>query len=332
MYLMVGPSAFMLHIFNALFCCLAALLIYLLTMRICSHHPSALMAMSLTLFFPSQIMWSVEMLKEPLIQCCVASILYLFVDMITGRKWVYLLPLAVLWYPLGHLRRFSHFVMLSTLVLSGILAIPRKLRVSLAIILVLGVAFTIRLGPAEIHHYWELGKDRVVGTQIGFITTGGSWYRFIPERFNPGMTTPQMTIVEFGLSYLKAVGYYLLVPFPSLNISFNKVWALPQIFIWYILLFGCLIPGVLYLVRYHFRVTAVVIVYLFFFTSVQALFTGNEGTAFRQRDTLTIFYFIPMALGFFNLKGWLTEFTSKLHSPMKYFQAPSPHDNQPNSA
>lgn len=310
-HLLVGRSYFLLHILNTLFACLATLLVYLIAVRITSHVRIGLTAMALTLFCPSQIMWSIELLKEPFIQFYIALVLYIFVEMVAERKWIYLLPLAVMWYPLGHLRNHMHALMLLTLSAAAVLSIPRNRKIWLTAILVAGMAFALKLGPSGIDRYWQAAQTEVIGSQIGFITTGGAWYKFIPDRLTPQKRTPGMTPAEFGLSYFKAVGYYLLVPFPFTKITFNKLPAIPQIIIWYVLLFVCLIPGVLYLLRYHDRGAAVVLVYLFVFTSAQALVTGNEGTAFRQRDTLTLIYFIPMSVGFFNLQGWLGRHTKK---------------------
>jgi hypothetical protein len=163
----------------------------------------------------------------------------------------------------------------------------------------------IKLGPSGISSKWVELQRRVVVSQMGFVTTGGSWYKFLPGRITPRNRATDMSPVEFSISFVRAVGYYLLVPVPFKEISFNKLPALPQMVVWYFLLLICFIPGCLYLLRFHFRSTAILFSYILIFTAAQALFTGNEGTAFRQRDTVIIFYFIPIAIGFYNLKGWL---------------------------
>ena len=96
-----------------------------------------------------------------------------------------------------------------------------------------------------------------------------------------------------------------MLPYPFKMVSFNKLPALPQMVVWYFLMLVCFLPGSLYLLRYHFRSSVILFVYILVFTPVMALFTGNEGTAFRQRDILTMIYFIPISVGFYNIKGWL---------------------------
>ena len=72
--------------------------------------------------------------------------------------------------------------------------------------------------------------------------------------------------------------------------------------------------GVLYLLRYRWREAGVVLVFLVVATSAVALFTANEGTAFRHRDILTPFYFIPITVGMLNIRGWLAEKYRRLRS------------------
>ena len=307
-YQLFGWSQFLLLIINVLAACLAALLIYHITMLICFHKPSAALAMGLCLFFPSQIMWSVELLKEPVIQLYTALFIYIFIIAVQKKRWWLLLPLAAMCYPFGHLRKMTHYIMFATFALGCVFVIPKRVKTSIVILILLAVAGTAMLRPSGIFRLWEAAQGRIIISQVGFITTGGSWYKFLPDRITPKKRGPIMTMREFPVAYVKAVGYLLMTPFPFKKVTFNKLPALPQMLVWYFLLIICFVPGVLYLLRYHFRNSAMVIIYLVVFTSAQALLTGNEGTAFRQRDVLTIFYFIPMAVGFNNIRGWLSQF------------------------
>ena len=108
-------------------------------------------------------------------------------------------------------------------------------------------------------------------------------------------------------SYLKSIYFYLGTPRPYARLSLSKLPALPQMIIWYLMLVLFLPAGVLYLLQYRWREAGVVLVFLALATSAVALFTANEGTAFRHRDVLTPFYFIPITIGMFNIRGWLAE-------------------------
>ena len=115
-----------------------------------------------------------------------------------------------------------------------------------------------------------------------------------------------MTAGETVTTVLKALYYYLTSPSLLGGLNPLKVAVAPQVVLWMILLAFFFIPGVLHLWQYHRRSSGIVLVYLLIFTTALALFTGNEGAAFRQRDTLTPFFFIPISVGFFNVTGWLS--------------------------
>ena len=140
-----------------------------------------------------------------------------------------------------------------------------------------------------------------------FISTGGAIYVVIPHRLTyAGSGGGPMTLPETLETYLKSLFYYLTSPNLLSNLSLTKIAAAPQMIVWLGLLVFCFLPGVMYLLRFRLRLSGILIIYLFIFTSAMALYTGNEGAAFRQRDALTPIFFIPMSIGFFNFTGWLS--------------------------
>jgi len=307
-YHLCGYSPFLILLFNATAGCLAAWMVYLITCRITKNRTTAAWAMGFTIFWPSQILWSVELLKEPMLILLISVIIYLFVEMIERKKWYNIFFLGLLWYPLGHIRMNMHLLVLVTLVLSSVLCLPRKVWTRLLLLVVLAGGITAAAGPSRLKNMYNEYQSLMITMQIGFVSTGGSYYRFIPERYiqDEEQRTP-MTFREIVGSYLKALYFYLGVPNPFARLGMNKLPVLPQMLGWYIMLILFFPVGLLYLLRYHFRSAGIIFVYLFVVTSAAALFTGNEGTAFRHRDILTPFYFIPIAVGMVNLLGWLAK-------------------------
>ncbi len=315
LYLIAGYSPFLLKLVNVVASCLAAWIVYLISFRVTAHRTVSAWVMGLCTFWPSNMLWSIDFLKEPMIQFYVTVIIYLFVDMIVRRKWINLLLLGLIWYPIGHFRDGFQWVILATLLISSLLFIPRRLAVGIFIIFTLAIAGFIKMGPTNIKNRFDNFQERVIGAQIGFITTGGSYYVFLPGRFrNPVGKKAPLTVKEMLTSYLKAIYYYLGTPRPYARLSLNKLPALPQMIIWYLMLILFLPAGVLYLLQYRWREAGVVLVFLAVATSAVALFTANEGTAFRHRDVLTPFYFIPITIGMFNIRGWLAEKYRRLMS------------------
>lgn len=315
LYLIAGYSPFLIKLLSVVASCLAIWIVYLISFRITANRTLSAWVMGLGMFWPSNILWSIDLLKEPAIQLYTTAIIYLFVDMIVRKKWLNLVILVLIWYPIGHFRDGFQWVILATLLISSLLFIPRRLAVGIFIIFTLAIAGFIKMGPTDIKNRFENFQNRVIGAQQGFITTGGSYYVFLPDRFKSsgGERTP-MTVKEMLTSYLKAIYYYLGTPRPYARLSLSKLPALPQMIIWYLMLVLFLPAGVLYLLQYRWREAGVVLVFLAVATSAVALFTANEGTAFRHRDVLTPFYFIPITIGMFNIRGWLAEKYRRLMS------------------
>lgn len=305
LYLLLGYSPFLIMIINTTMSCLTAWVVFLITYKITQHRTAAAWAMGFTILSPSQILWSVNLLKEPVIELILAVIVYLFVVMIQQRKWHYLIIITILTYMLGQLRMNLHYLVLAALGLSIFLFIPRRLITgTLLIIFVLGT-FIFYRKPSRMKEDYLSFQANIINTQIGNITTGGAYYKFIPDRYQPGANNSTlMDFREITFSYLKALYYYLCTPNPFKRLSLNKTPALPQMFLWYFSMIFFFFPGTLYLLRYHFRSSGVIFIFLLVFTSGLALFTGNEGTAFRQRDIVTPFFFIPIAVSLINTLGW----------------------------
>jgi len=327
LYLIAGYSPFLIKLISVVASCLALWIVYLISFRVTANRTLSAWVMGLGMFWPSNILWSIDLLKEPAIQLYTAVIIYLFVDMIIRKKWLDLVILGLIWYPIGHFRDNFQWVILATLLISSALFIPRRLAVGIFIIFTMAIAGFIKMGPTDIKNRFENFQNRVIGAQQGFITTGGSYYVFLPDRFKPsgGERTP-MTVKEMLTSYLKAIYYYLGTPRPYARLSLSKLPALPQMIIWYLMLILFLPAGVLYLLQYRWREAGVVLVFLVVATSAVALFTANEGTAFRHRDVLTPFYFIPITIGMLNIRGWLAEKYRRLLSvSARVAGAPEPH-------
>ena len=93
----------------------------------------------------------------------------------------------------------------------------------LVVLSILGIGV---IGPSSIRFRLEQAKSSIIGSQTGFETTGGAWYRFIPDRYAyvPGQeNNSPLSDKELAVSFSKAVCYYLLVPFPKDLASPNKM-------------------------------------------------------------------------------------------------------------
>ncbi|MFH1068120.1 MAG: glycosyltransferase family 39 protein [Candidatus Glassbacteria bacterium] len=306
-YYIAGYSPFILWAINAVVGCLSAWLVYLITRKITGKSSLASVAMALTAFWPSNILWSVELLKEPILQLGLVATVYLFVDLITEKRWRDIVYLALLWYPLGHLRDYHDYLVLFSLLISAVLFFPKDKKTGYRILAGVALAGIVLLGPGRIKTAYLKANELIYIKQIGNITTPGSSYQFLPERFKPmgfdGDNSP-MNLREMSIAYVRALYYYLGSPNPITGVTRSNLYAFPQMLLWYPLLLIFLPAGTLYLLRYKYRESGALIVFLLVLTSANALASGNVGTVFRQRDVLTPLYFVISSVGLFNLCGW----------------------------
>ncbi len=304
-YYLFGYSPFLVMLANVLMSVLSGWLVFLITRRLTGRTEIASLALGLTILMPSQIIWSINLLKEPTITLTLVFILYLFVEMIARRRWWYLLPIVALCLPLGQMRTQTHYLALLTVGLGCLLFIPQRVWPGLFVLAAGGLAVALKLGPARIEQLIRQAQASIVGYQNGFISTGGSIYIAIPRRLAyGGAGGGPMTAFETVETYVKSIYYYLASPILTHNLTLSKIAIAPQIILWLALLVFCFVPGLLWLLRYRKRSSGILMLFLVIFTSAMALYTGNEGAALRQRDVLTPVFFIPMAVGFFNLAGW----------------------------
>ncbi|MEA1996848.1 MAG: phospholipid carrier-dependent glycosyltransferase, partial [Gemmatimonadota bacterium] len=251
-HLVAGYSPFLILLINITAGCLAAWMIYVITFRITDSRRVAAWAMGFTIFWPSQILWSVHFLKEAVLTFLMTVIIYLFVDMIQRKRWYNLLIILLICLPLGQMRKQMHLLALATVMLSLVLCIPRRLWIRVALLVIPVAAAMMIAGPSRVQNLYSGFQGKVITTQLGYISTGGAWYRFIPDRYKPkGGLGSLMTPREMAACYLKAVYYYMGAPNPFRVLGLNKLPALPQMVLWYPMIILFLPLGVLYLLKYR---------------------------------------------------------------------------------
>ncbi|HUU29517.1 MAG TPA: glycosyltransferase family 39 protein, partial [archaeon] len=177
-YFLAGYSPFLIILLNSTATCLSAWMVYLIVFRITNHRTAASLAMGLNIFWPSQILWSVNLLKEPILTFLLTVIIYFFVDAVVRKRWHNFLFIGLLWYPMGQIRVYTHWLILSTLALSLLLCIPRRATIRIVLLGFVLLAFLFKAGPSRIQNMYANFQEKIISTQIGFFTTGGSFYRF----------------------------------------------------------------------------------------------------------------------------------------------------------
>lgn len=255
-------------------------------------------------FYPSLIFWSMTNTREPINLLLVCLIIFAMVRLQKEKKITYL---AILFISLLLLRtiRLYLFYPIFTLVIIFLLVIFRRIFKGavpkLAILLILLLFILTTRG----HIITILGKKidatlmYLYNSNDSVVLQGGSVYKIYDEDI---AANGRINKFKFFKGFAKGFLFFLLVPFPWRIYSILQLMSYPQIIIWYSLI-PFIFMGIIFAIRYRFKMSLILICYLLLITSAYSLIEGNIGSAMRHRDLLTPFYLIFGSVGiifFFN--------------------------------
>lgn len=307
-YYLFGFSPWAVKLINCLLGALIAVLVFLLAQRCFSTRP-ARWAGILTAFFPSLVLWSTTNLKEIPLTFFTLFILFLAICLTEARSArsriaLFLLGLGSLWVhatfrdpSLSYLLAGS--LLIAHLLARGFRAHPRRTTAGVLILLALGFALC----------FWEPMGYRIrqalivpFNWHIGFFTTPGSSYTYLPPRFyENGYHWQWAESGRVDLTILAAmvqsVFYYLLVPFPWDIYNAVQLFSYPQMIAWYVLLPFSIIGIREGLLQTQPKTLALILSTIAFVVA-SSLPNGNVGTAFRLRDMVTPLFLILGCAGF----------------------------------
>ena len=290
-------------------CLLGALLpinLYFITSRLTNlkeiNYYLKVAALTIFSFFPSLFLWSITNSRDMsiiyLLSCFVLLILkYEKKDLVLL---IAALPVAIiigffriqLLYPLIFLLLF--IISLKRFCL-GI--VTRKIT-SIAIIGCLTVIFF------QNRHGIDFGQilesffiDQIITIQKGTISTGGNIYYILPRHYYSAIASLHLTFFDYSLLILKGWFHMLLEPLPCRVTTLSSLLSYPQMVIWYVLIFFS-IYGMFLSIRIKKNACMLVVLYIFIFGTIIALYGGNAGTTFRLRDLVTPFMLIFSIIGF----------------------------------
>lgn len=301
-YYLFGFSPWAVKLINCLLGALTAVLVFWVGQRCFSTRP-ARWAGILTAFFPSLILWSTTNLKDIPLTFFTLLILFLY------SRWTQTIGaksrLALFLLLLGALRIHMTFrsVELSFLLAGTLLAahlLPRFLRsrpatalAALSTLLLAGVALSF-LEPVGYRIRQALMQP--FNWHIGFTTTPGSSYTFLPAQFyQEGYRWEWVETGRMNLAILMGMGqavlHYLFEPFPWKMSNAFQWFSYPQMIAWYAL-FPFAVVGILQGLRKRRENTLALILTTIIFTGISSLANGNTGTVFRLRDMVTPLFLI----------------------------------------
>jgi hypothetical protein len=285
---LVGEAPYGLHLVSVALYVLAVLLLYR-NARVAFGRMPALFGLTVLLFLPSLLAWSVAVLKEPLFVLINTLSLMAAVNLARSsslaRRALAAIGIVALASVLESVRPGGATFTLAGLALGLALACvavrPKLMLAALvAAPLLLGAIFSRPDVQLKTYAAIQSAARQHWGAVV---VTKGHGYRLLDERFYPSLN--EASSLEFSETMrflLRAVGAYITVPRPWEAQSRAAAAYIPEQVIWYVL--AALAPvGILFGFRRDPIVTALLIAYAILIAGGSAFTDGNVGTLVRHR-------------------------------------------------
>ena len=268
----------------------------------------ARIAMLITVFYPSLIRWSVANLKDPITIVLFLSCLYILVIGLQGKiqLWKYGLLLS-LWTLLYYFANPFHFALVMIgIVLFVFLKLFQMVSrvISKKTLLAIVVTLVIVLTPLFLYtnnHFLQKFLFDCEKKQACLAMADYAGYYLYTNELVRSLNSGAISMPELLAVISANVFYYMFTPFPLHTLgSKERLAALPQMLLWYLILF----LGILGFVRLVLEKPKPAILLgcvLFIGIVINALVEGNIGSAFRHRDIFTVFFILFASSAFADL-------------------------------
>ncbi len=292
------PSQISLAFVNTFLSSLTPCVIYRITRAYFSEKAS-LIAAGAAVIFPGFIAWSALTLKEPWLIFLEIFVFYLCWEAIRDRRWWLLAPAFLLVLVTYSMRFYVGYVMIAALpfiVLGTRSTNPKRAAVTALFGVIL--AYVVGSLTGVIHvDVLSIVSDQMQGLlTFGKATSGANGTN---TGINSGVVLPYDPTTPQGVLMLILVGmaYLLLSPFPW-SLGGKQILALPDVAVWWILVFAYIIPGIRYAWRKYPGLSIAILSYLAPLILVYSFSFGNVGLAYRQRAQLMPFFLFFAAAGY----------------------------------
>ncbi len=260
----------------------------------CFQRTIARWAAWLTALFPTLVLWSATNLKEPLFMLLTA-LAFLLLKSIQSehplrRRLLDGVLFLVTFYLFGRLGR-EEFVLSLAACWAAVFFLGVCVRRRwIAAVLLASAALAVLAPP-----FLEKTARKAVYRHVNYVVGTGMVYRYLPDQFYPVAAQVPMSVVVRGIP--KAIGHYLLEPFPSRSGDWSAVLLTPQMILWYFLLPFALI-GIGAGLRWNMWNCGFLVFVLLAWVLMGALSSANIGTIIRLRDMVTQILLLFAAVGF----------------------------------
>lgn len=308
-YYLFGYSPIAVKFVNCFIGALTALFVYLIGCNF--NRRVARVASCMFMFFPSLVFWSAANMKDPTEVLLSVILAWSVINLIKLRKIRYLIIVLICVFSqyfilIRNIWLVSVTFILLTLIVYSIMKVKRKF---ILISLLLLMAITIPQNyKVRINSFIHGNIYKLCVIHCGHIGTPGVTYKIFEDKYyNNQSLFNEIGPITFTVSLMKGLFHFMFEPFPARISNHTFLLVLPQMILWYGLLFFTIV-GIFKAKQSDCVAMLAVLIYLILLTLPIALSSGNVGTLFRHRDLVTPFYLIFAANG---ISGYLKSGTQE---------------------
>ena len=287
--------------FNCFFNSLTACVIYRAARDFYSEK-AALLAAGACVIFPGFLAWSALTMKEPWIICLEIAAFFFTLRAVRDRSlWMGAIAFATLALTYS-MRYYAGAIIVLAMVMTFLCFRSSRPRVTaarfgIALVFLIAAAFALELVKFDVVSMIQENldvftqfRDNVSGKTQG---NSGDFGTKTGVQFDYDPNTP------FGMIMIIVTGatYLLLSPFPW-ALSGKQLLTLPDVAMWWALVFIYIIPGIRSMWRDQPALAIALTTYLVPLILLYSLIFGNIGLAYRQRAQLMPFFLVFAAAGY----------------------------------
>lgn len=291
-YYLFGHNVLLIKLLNIFLGLAGAWLLYLLARELFQRR-TAKIAFLLAAFWPSLAFWSTRNLKDTLVIFLLVAVASLFLKLTKRFKLSFLAFFLLLCFCLLTLRAYTLFLLLGSLILGKIVAGFSRFSkkdwalIGIIVCLLVGVFFFLKYLPGlEWNYFAKINLQTLQDVRASTLIGGSSFLKGADVSTWGGVfkLLPPATL------------YSLFAPFPWQGGSGLFRIAVPETILWYIL-FILALAGLVLCWKKRLKNCLGIVLFMAFMTLTLAIFQGNIGTLFRQREQVWIFAFLLSGLG-----------------------------------
>ena len=291
-YLFTGRNILAAQFFVATVGAAIAPLVYSCAYKIFNNKRVGRISALFVALFPAFIIWTSQLLKDGLIVFLLVLTMIMVLQLHERFNYVSVGLLIFSLFSIISLRFYIFYMVAIAVAGSFVLGVnntAKSLLTRAAVLLIIGVSLTYlgvtRNASQEIENFGNL--ERLQQSRQDLAQSADSGFG---EDIDVSTTEGAISAIPIGFAYL------MLAPFPWQLGSLRQSFTLPEILVWWALM-PFLIGGIWYTVKNKLRTAFPVLLFTLMLTVAYSIFSGNVGTAYRQRTQIQVFLFIFIAVG-----------------------------------